>query len=76
MELVKYYEVFSARAKVALEAGVDLSSESLVSLKYCESRKKDASLPERPVWRGWLVKIEPSLKEVELMKIIMWDTQC
>ena len=46
MELAKYYKTFLARAKVALEAGVDFSSEALVSLKYCEDCEKDASLPE------------------------------
>ena len=76
MELAKYYEVFLARAKVALEAGVDFSSKALVSLKYRENCEKDVSLPEQTIWRDPLVKIEPGLKEAEYMKIIMHDSNC
>ena len=76
MELAKYYEVFAARAKVALEAGVDFSSKELVSLKYREDRERDPSLPPVLVWRDPLVKIESNLKEAELMQIIIHDSNC
>ena len=61
---------------MAVEAGVDFSSESLVYLKYREDCEKDSSLPPVPVWRDLLVKIEPNLKEAEYMKIIMHDSNC
>ena len=64
MELAKYYGVFLVRAKVALEAGVDFSSEVLVDLKYRKDREKDTSLPPQPEWRDLLVKIEKGLKDV------------
>ena len=64
MELAKYYEVFVVHAKVALEAGVDFSSELLVYLKYREDCEKDTSLPPQPEWRDLLVKIEKGLKDV------------
>ena len=76
MELAKYYEVFAARTKVAVEAGADFSSEALVSLKNCKDCEKDPCLPVQPVWRDLLVKIEPGLKEAEYMKIIMHDSNC
>ena len=76
MELTKYCEVSAARAKVVVKAGVDFSSKALVSLKYCVDREKDPCLPVQLVWRDPLVKIEPGLKEPELMKIIMHDSNC
>ena len=76
IELAKYYEVFVARAKVAVEAGVDLSSESLVYLKYCEDREKDTSLPPQPELGDPLVKIEIVLKDADYMKIIKNDAIC
>ena len=76
MELAKYYEVFVAQTKVALEAGVDFSSEALVYLKYREDREKDTSLPAQPVWRDPLVKIEMGLKDDDYMKIIKHDAEC
>ena len=76
MELAKYYEVFVAQAKVALEAGVDFSSEALVYLKYREDCEKDISLPPQPVWRDPLVKIEMGLKDADYMKIIKYDAEC
>ena len=76
MELAKYYEVFSAQAKVVLEAGVDLFGESMVSLPYREACEKDDSLSERPVWRDMMVKIKLGLKEVDYLKVIMWDAHC
>ena len=57
MELAKYYKVILMQTKVALEAGVDFSSEALVTLKYCERRTKDPTPTERPVWRDPLIKI-------------------
>ena len=62
MELAKYYKVFAAQAKVALKAGVDFSSEALVSLKYREDCEKNACLPVQPVWRDPLVKIEMGMQ--------------
>ena len=47
-----------------------------MSLKYRKDREKDPSLPPVPVWRDPLDKIEPGLKETELMKIIMHDSNC
>ena len=71
MELARYYEVFSARAKIALEAGVDLSGGTLVSLTYCKTCEKDDSRPKRPVWGDMMVKIELGLKEADYLKIII-----
>ena len=74
-ELAKYYEVFVARAKVALEAGVNFSSESLMYLKYREDCEKDTSLPPQPEYRDPLVKIETGLKEADYLKIIKHDAE-
>ena len=76
MELAKYYEVFVAQAKVALEADVDFSSESLVYLKYREDREKDTSRPPQPEYRDPLVKIEAGMKDVDYLKIINHDAEC
>ena len=62
--------------KVALEAGVDFSSEALVYLKYRKDCEKDPSLPPVPVLRDPCVKIKPNLKEAEYLKIIMHDSNC
>ena len=70
MELAKYFEVFSERAKVALEAGVDLGNDSLVSLSHAKDVKKDPILTLAPVWRDPLVKIEVGLTKKELLAII------
>ena len=61
---------------MALEAGVDFSSEALVSLKYREDREKNACLPIQPVWRDPLVKIEMGLKDDDYMKIIRHSADC
>ena len=76
LELAKYLEMFTARAKVALEAGVDFGSESLVNTDYAEKREKDPKLTPRPPWRDPDIKIEMGLTDEEYLKIINWDDHC
>ena len=70
MELAKYYEVFLAQARVALEVGIDLGDNSLVILSHVKDTEKDLNLTPTPVWRDHMVKIEPGLKEAEYMKSV------
>ena len=76
MDLSKYFEVFSAQAKVAWIAGVDLGSDSLVSQSHVECAEKDPSFTPPPTWRDPLVKLELGLTLKELWVIVVFDTYC
>ena len=76
MELPKYFDVLSAQAKVALEAGVDYGSEAIIGLYQGALWEMDVFISKAPAWRNPLIKLDPKYTTKELWKIAKFDTFC